>query len=124
MQSSELAESDIGRRWQAIALLAGVAALVLVPPSLVERLPSFCLNQRIFGFCPGCGSLRALVRLFHGDLLGAVHFNLNVLLTGPLLLALLVRNLRSGLGHDPECRTLAAEAPVRQCGSCPSARSA
>jgi len=67
----------------------------VVPPSWVERLPSFCFNHRVFGFCPGCGSLRALVRLFHGDLAGAVHFNLNVLLTGPFLLALLVRNLRS-----------------------------
>lgn len=94
MQNQELPESDNGRRWQAIALLAGVAALVLVPPSLVERLPSVCLNRHIFGFCPACGSLRALVRLFHGDLAGAVHFNLSVLLTGPLLLALLVARLR------------------------------
>ncbi len=94
MQNQELPESDNGWRWQAIALLAGVAALVLVPPSLVERLPSVCLNRHIFGFCPACGSLRALVRLFHGDLAGAVHFNLSVLLTGPLLLALLVARLR------------------------------
>jgi hypothetical protein len=71
-----------------------LAALVLVPPWWVEWLPSVCLNRHIFGFCPACGSLRALVRLFHGDLAGAAHFSPNVLLTGPLLLALLFSRLR------------------------------
>ena len=94
MQKSELSEANTRRRLQLTLLLGFIAALVVVPPVWVERLPSFCLNQRIFGFCPGCGSLRALVRLFHGDLAGAVHFNLNVILTGPLLLALLVSRLR------------------------------
>jgi len=61
---------------------------------LVERLPSVCLNRHIFGFCPACGSLRALVRLFHGDIAGAVRFNLNALLTGPVLVLLLLASLR------------------------------
>jgi len=65
-----------------------------VPPSLVERLPSICLNRHLFGFCPACGSLRALVRLFHGDVAGAVRFNLNFLLTGPVLVLLLLASLR------------------------------
>ena len=94
MQKLELPKADSRALREAVILLAAVAALALVPPSWIERLPSLCLNQRIFGFCPGCGSLRALVRLFHGDLAGAVHFNLSVLLTGPLLLALLVARLR------------------------------
>ena len=95
MQKSEWLKWSTEPQWQAILLLVFVAALVVVPPAWVERLPSLCLNRHIFGFCPACGSLRALLRLFHGDLAGAVHFNLNVLLTGPFLLALLVRNLRS-----------------------------
>jgi hypothetical protein len=78
-------------------LLAAVVALVAVPPSLIERLPSVCLNRLIFGFCPACGSLRALVRLFHGDLTGAVRFNPNVLLTGPVLVVLLLTNLKRAL---------------------------
>ena len=94
MQNPELSEANTGPRRQAILLLCFIAAFVVIPPAWVERLPSLCLNQRIFGFCPGCGTLRALVRLFHGDLAGAVHFNLSVLLTGPLLLALLVARLR------------------------------
>jgi len=81
-------------RWQAILLLAIIVALVAVPPSLVERLPSVCLNRHIFGFCPACGSLRALVRLFHGDVAGAVRFNLNVIATAPLLVLLLLGSLR------------------------------
>jgi hypothetical protein len=83
-------------RQQVLALLAALAVLVLVPPAWVERLPSVCLNRHIFGFCPACGSLRALVHLFHGDLAGAVRFNPNVLLTGPLLMALLLTSLRRG----------------------------
>ena len=94
MQKSELSESVTDARRRAVLLLAALAALALVPSAWVERLPSFCLNQRIFGFCPGCGSLRALVRLFHGDIAGAAHFNPNVLFTGPLLLALLILTLR------------------------------
>ena len=90
MQKTEL----FGPRTQVIALFVLVAALALAPPSLVERLPSVCLNRHIFGFCPACGSLRALVRLFHGDVAGAVRFNLNALLTGPVLVLLLLASLR------------------------------
>jgi hypothetical protein len=80
--------------WQPALLLAVIVALVVVPPAFVERLPSVCLNRHIFGFCPACGSLRALVRLFHGDLAGAVRFNPNVIVTAPLLVLLLLGGLR------------------------------
>jgi len=61
---------------------------------MVERLPSVCLNRHIFGFCPGCGSLRALVWLFHGAVGRALQYNLNCLLTGPALVLLLLASLR------------------------------
>jgi len=61
---------------------------------LVERLPSVCLNRHIFGFCPACGSLRALVYLFHGALWQALKQNPNCLLTGPVLVLLLLASLR------------------------------
>ncbi len=101
MQKAEVSTEKGRPRMQVILLLGFIAALVAVPPSVVERLPSFCLNRLVFGYCPACGSVRALVRLFHGDLTGAVHFNLNVLVTGPLLIGLLFNSLRSGLGHEP-----------------------
>jgi len=61
---------------------------------LVERLPSVCLNRHIFGFCPACGSLRALVCLFHGAVGQALEYNPNCLLTGPVLAFLLLASLR------------------------------
>ena len=74
---------------------AAVAFLAVVPPSLVERLPSVCLNRHIFGFCPACGSLRALVYLFHGAVGQALKYNPNCLLTGPVLVLLLLVSLRT-----------------------------
>jgi hypothetical protein len=78
---------------QLLLLTAAAIGLAFVPPSWVERLPSICLNHHLFGWCPGCGSLRALARLFHGDVAGAVRFNANVLLTAPLLAGLAVVRL-------------------------------
>jgi len=81
---------------QLLLLTAAAIGLTLVPPSLVERLPSICLNQRLFGWCPACGSLRALVRFFHGDIAGAVRFNVNVIVTAPLLVGLAITQFRRG----------------------------
>jgi hypothetical protein len=80
-------------------LMAAIAVFATIPPTWVERLPSVCLNRHIFGFCPACGSLRALVHLFHGDLAGAVRFNPNALLTGPFLVAMLITGLRRVLAR-------------------------
>jgi hypothetical protein len=74
---------------------AAVCLLTVVPPSLVERLPSVCLNRHIFGFCPACGSLRALVCLFHGAVGQALKYNPNCLLTAPVLVLLLLVSLRT-----------------------------
>jgi hypothetical protein len=79
---------------EAIFLLAAIVALAVVPPAWVEQLPSVCLTRHIFGFCPACGTIRALVYLFHGAVGQALRHNPNCLLTGPLLLALLVARLR------------------------------
>lgn len=97
MQKPELLTSRPESLLQATLLLAAVAALVVVPPAWVERLPSVCLNRHIFGFCPACGSLRALVCLFHGALGRALEYNLNCLLTGPILVILLLASLRRAL---------------------------
>jgi len=97
MQRSEWPVSGKRSHLRIALLLAVMVALTVVPPSLVERLPSVCLNHRLFGWCPGCGSLRALVRFFHGDFAGAVRFNPNVLVTAPLLVLLLLDGLRRAL---------------------------
>jgi hypothetical protein len=94
MQKSELPTSRPEPLWQAALLLAVVVALVVVPPAWIERLPSVCLNRHIFGFCPACGSLRALVCLFHGAVGPALKYNPNCLLTAPVLVLLLLAGLR------------------------------
>jgi hypothetical protein len=94
MQKAEVSESNSGHRLQTVLLLGFFAALVAVPPTLVERLPSVCLNRHIFGFCPACGSLRALVCLFHGAVGQALKYNPNCLLTGPVIVVLLLTSLR------------------------------
>jgi len=81
------------------ALVCGaVLVLVVLPLSFWEHLPHLCLNRHLFGFCPGCGSVRALAALFHGDLGSALRLNPNCLVTGPLLLALLAVGLHRPLG--------------------------
>jgi len=94
VQNPELAEAGSRAVRQAFILLVAVAALAVIPPAWVERLPSVCLNRHVFGFCPACGSLRALVWLFHGAVGLALKYNLNCLLTGPVLVLLLLASLR------------------------------
>lgn len=84
----------------AVLLSAAVLVLVIVPPSFIERLPSVCLHHRLAQLvgltgaaqCPGCGSVRALSHLLHGDPARAVRFNPNCLLTAPLIIGLIVLN--------------------------------
>ena len=94
MQNPESVGADSRALRQAVVLLFAVAALAVIPPAWVERLPSVCLNRHVFGFCPACGSLRAVVCLFHGAVGQALKYNLNCLLTGPVLVLLLLASLR------------------------------
>lgn len=58
-------------------------------------------------YCPGCGSQRALSSLLHGNLSGAMHNNILLVLFLPLLLYSAFINLRYGgaqkmkLWYDP-----------------------
>jgi len=69
-------------------ILAGAFVLVLVlflcDP---ERMPIYpiCLFHKLTGLdCPGCGSLRALHALLHGQWMAALRFNLLLVLSLPL----------------------------------------
>ena len=42
--------------------------------------------------CPGCGSTRALAAFFHGHVAQALSYNRNVIVTGPLLLTLWLKD--------------------------------
>lgn len=66
-------------------LLAAAAILFACDPSHVPIYP-MCIFHRVTGLdCPGCGSLRALHALLHGDLATALRFNAFVVLSLPLL---------------------------------------
>ena len=78
-----------------VALAAALAFFVLVPPESLTQGPNLCLWRHLFHLsaCPACGTLHALAAFFHGRFADAVRLNLNVLITGPLLLGLLASDL-------------------------------
>ena len=91
-------------RWLALYAVAGV--LLLLPPEILAQGPALCLWGKLFHLaaCPACGTTRALCAFFHGQFLQALAFNANVVVTAPVMLALiaidtgrLVRNVATAL---------------------------
>jgi hypothetical protein len=74
-----------------------VLAFCLVPPELLDRGPDLCLWRHLFHLtaCPSCGSTRALAAFFHGEMRQALAYNRNVLITGPVFLAMLAKDVSS-----------------------------
>jgi hypothetical protein len=67
------------------AALGGLAYLAVVDPNQPGHLP-LCPFKALTGLdCPGCGSMRALHDLTHGDVLGALDHNVLVVLALPFL---------------------------------------
>jgi Protein of unknown function (DUF2752) len=68
-------------RWGAPVLVAASTTLVcaavwLGDPTTPHGPLPVCPTKALLGIdCPGCGSLRMLYSLMHGDLLGAARFN-------------------------------------------------
>jgi len=61
-------------------------ALITIPTTWLEGRRSVCLIRNLFGIkCPGCGMIRAMSYIFHGDLKGAIHYNKLVVIVFPLL---------------------------------------
>lgn len=79
-------------RWVALSLALGF--FMAIPPEMLARGPDICIWKHLFRLtaCPACGSTRALAAFFHGHLAQALAYNRNVIVTGPLLIALLVRD--------------------------------
>ena len=93
------------RRLLAVAVV--VAGFCLVPPELLSRGPNLCLWRRLLHLaaCPACGSTRALAAFFHRRWSEAWAYNRNVLVTAPVLMALVAADavllLRKLLGGAP-----------------------
>jgi len=73
--------------------VAGVclAALYLANPGRSPLFPPCPFHKFTGLYCPGCGSLRALHHLLHGDVAGAMAMNALMVLSLPVLGAFLVR---------------------------------
>ena len=88
-----------------IALVASAClVLFLFDPGQYRFYPRCILYQTTGLLCPGCGSLRALHKLLHGQVLAATHFNALLVLSTPVAAWLAVRSiLRSMNGqlHSP-----------------------
>lgn len=79
--------------WLGLAASVGAALVVLFwfNPAQHSFYP-FCAFHRVTGWqCPGCGGLRSVHHLLHGDVLTAFRFNPVVVLAVPWLLWLGVR---------------------------------
>jgi len=93
-----------------LAVAIVVAGFRLLPPEALSQGPNLCLWRTLFqlGACPACGSLHALAAFFHGRFGDALAFNHNVLVTGPGLVALAVKDafsvMRKLVGRSGEGR--------------------
>lgn len=79
---------------EGITAVFGIAILILffLNPRYVI-LPDLCLIKKIFGYCPACGTTRALVCFFKGEFVESIKYNFNVILVGPLITILFLKNL-------------------------------
>ncbi len=85
----EVKKLPLGTFWKTCTYILLPLVLVLVPPSLLDAAPSLCLIKAIFGVeGPGCGMMRALAAVMHGDLAGALAFNKTIVVVFPLLVLL------------------------------------
>ena len=59
---------------------------MLIPTSWLETCRPVCLIRKVFGVpCPGCGMVRAISSVFHGNFSKALRCNKLVVLVLPLL---------------------------------------
>jgi hypothetical protein len=84
----------LGARTRLVACAIVGVLLTVVPTSLLIGLPSFCLFKSLFGVeCLGCGMVRAMSCLMHGDIGGAAQFNPRVFALVPLVCMVVVRDV-------------------------------
>lgn len=65
--------------------LVGAVTLATVDPNVAGRYPTCPFLAATGWFCPGCGTLRALHALLHGDVVTAVGLNVLTVSLLPLL---------------------------------------
>lgn len=72
----------------ASALVALTVILFVFDPTATHWMPQ-CPSHYLTGYdCPGCGTLRAIHAILHGDIAAAWHFNAALFFAVPLIIAL------------------------------------
>jgi len=75
----------------AIIIVTALVLLYIKQPGKSTIYPP-CLIYKITGYyCPGCGSMRALNCLLHGDLKGFINFNPILLFIIPFLIIMFIK---------------------------------
>ena len=69
-----------------VSVMVLFACLWYIEPEKARWLPHCPFHQLTGLHCPGCGTLRCLHRLTHGDLLSACRFNLLVVMVVPFMI--------------------------------------
>jgi uncharacterized protein DUF2752 len=82
-----------------LAILGSAAILFLFNPAQSGFYPVCLFHQSTGLLCPGCGSLRALHQLLHGNVIAALHFNALLVLLLPVVAWLGCRSLIARLKH-------------------------
>lgn len=110
MQRESRSRTDSAHLWWShsallrlrILLLAGaLIVLGVLPFELLTSVPTVCVFRNLFDTpCAGCGMVRALSVLLHGDPAGAWAYNPGALIVGPLMLAVLIIDLLRLVRHS------------------------
>ena len=79
------------------ASVVAVGAIAMRDPAVEGNWPSCPFFAMTGRFCPGCGSMRAIHALAHGDLTRALHSNVLLVVAVPLMTYLLIRAWERGL---------------------------
>jgi hypothetical protein len=91
---------SVARPLQVAAGLLGATAVLYVRDPHVSGSYGFCpWHVLTGGYCPGCGALRAVHDLAHGDVAAAASSNLVLVALVPVALGLWVVWLRAGWQH-------------------------
>src|SRR5690348_15182815 len=87
--------------WAVPGVFGAAIFLFWFDPSQSALYP-LCYFHRLTGlWCPGCGSLRALHQLLHGNLSAALHYNALLVLSLPLIAWLGWRFARGVIARQP-----------------------
>jgi hypothetical protein len=84
-----------------LAILGSAAILFLFNPTESGFYPVCLFHQSTGLLCPGCGSLRALHQLLHGNVIAALHFNALLVLSLPLAAWFCCRSIIANLKQRP-----------------------